>query len=212
MLAGLKRYHGSHAKTCSQSADAASLIAPVIGTNKFNRLEPLPMKKGTICIATALALAIPVSALAAPTQRQAEVATRGSDVMPFSLKATTHVFTKTADGGIQRVVVKDAAESAQIGLVRAHLQAIRQQFMHGDFAAPSHIHGADMPGLGELRAAKPGQINIDYRDVDGGAELEYRTSSRPLVAALHKWFDAQVADHGADAMAGDHHHGDGNHK
>ena len=36
-------------------------------------------------------------------QRQAEVAGRGKDVMPFSLAATTHVFTKTAEGGIQPV-------------------------------------------------------------------------------------------------------------
>jgi hypothetical protein len=62
------------------------------------------MKKGTICIA--IALAKPFSAMAAATQQQAEVAKRGKDVMPFSLKATTHVFVKTAAGGVQRVVVK----------------------------------------------------------------------------------------------------------
>jgi hypothetical protein len=168
------------------------------------------MKKGTICIA--IALAMPFSAMAAATQQQAEVAKRGKDVMPFSLKATTHVFVKTAAGGVQRVVVKNAADVAQVSLVRTHLQSIRQQFLKGDFAGPAHIHGASMPGLSELRAAKPGEITIDYRDVDGGAELEYRTSSGAMVAALHKWFDAQVADHGADAMAGDHQHGDGNHK
>jgi hypothetical protein len=26
-----------------------------------------------------------------------------------------------------------------------------------------------------------------------------------LVGALHKWFDAQLSDHGADAMEGHHH-------
>ena len=31
-----------------------------------------------------------------PGQRQAEVAQRGKDVMPFSLAATTHIFSKTA--------------------------------------------------------------------------------------------------------------------
>lgn len=167
------------------------------------------MKTGTICIAIALASAMPVSVIAADTQRQAEVAKRGKDIMPFSLKATTHIFSQTATGGIQRVVVNNPGDTAQIELVRAHLQAIRQQFLHGDFAGPSHIHGADMPGLDELRAAKPGQIAITYREVDGGAELEYRTSSPPIVAALHKWFDAQLSDHGADAMPGHHHqHGD----
>jgi hypothetical protein len=167
------------------------------------------MKKKTICVAIVLASALPSWALADAPARQARVAERGKDIMPFSLKATTHIFSKTAVGGVQRVVVKHATDNAQVSLVRSHLQSIRQQFLNGDFSSPSHIHGADMPGLHELRSAKPGQITIVYRDVDGGAELEYRTSSRVLVAALHKWFDAQVADHGADAMAGHHHqHGD----
>jgi hypothetical protein len=29
------------------------------------------------------------------------------------------------------------------------------------------------------------------------------------VAALHQWFDAQLSDHGADAMAGHMHHDHG---
>ena len=129
--------------------------------------------------------------------------------MPFSLKATTHIFTKTAEGGIQRVVAKNAADKGQAKLVRTHLQEIKQQFLNGDFSGPSHIHGNDMPGLDELRSAKPGQIAIDYRNIDGGGELVYRTSDPVMVAALHKWFDAQLSDHGSDAMDGhQHHHGD----
>jgi hypothetical protein len=66
-----------------------------------------------------------------------------------------------------------------------------------------------MPGLAELEAATPGQIDIAYQEVPAGAELTYRTSDARLVAALHRWFDAQLSDHGADAMAGHHeaHHG-----
>lgn len=33
-----------------------------------------------------------------------------------------------------------------------------------------------MPGLAELKAAKPGQIDIAYSDVKGGAELTYKTT------------------------------------
>ena len=75
---------------------------------------------------------------------------------------------------------------------------------------PTHIHGNNMPGLADLKAAKPGQIAIGYQDVKGGAELTYRTADASLVAALHEWFDAQLSDHGADAMAGHqhHHHGE----
>jgi hypothetical protein len=62
-----------------------------------------------------------------------------------------------------------------------------------------------MPGLAELQAAKPGQIAIAYRDILGGAELAYTTSDANLAAALHRWFDAQLSDHGADAMEGHAH-------
>ena len=144
---------------------------------------------------------------ATDAQRQAEVARLGADVMPFSLAATTHVFSKTRDGGTQRVVAKRASDTAQVRLVREHLRLIRAQFLKGDFSGPSHIHGDQMPGLVALQAAKPGRIAIVYKDVAAGAELRFRTGDPRLVEALHDWFDAQLTDHGADAMDGSHHHG-----
>lgn len=143
----------------------------------------------------------------AKAQRQAEVSKRGKDVMPFSLPATQHIFTKTSQGGVQQVVARNAADAAQVQLVRQHLREIREQFLRGDFSGPAHIHGHDMPGLAELKAARPAQIAIAYRDIEGGAELKYSTKEGALVAALHKWFDAQLSDHGRDAMAGHEHHG-----
>ncbi|MDE2455029.1 MAG: aspartate carbamoyltransferase [Burkholderiales bacterium] len=153
------------------------------------------------------ALALP--AHAADAQRQAEVARLGADVMPFSLAATTHIFTKSAHGGAQRVVAKNARDTRQIRLVREHLRLMRDQFLKGDYSGPTHIHGADMPGLAALEAAKPGQMSIDYQDVKAGAELRFRSADPELVAALHQWFDAQLADHGHDAMAGPMHHDHG---
>jgi hypothetical protein len=157
-------------------------------------------------------LATPLAVLTADAQRQAEVAKLGPDVMPFSLKATTHVFTKTAEGGTQRVIAKSATDAVQVRLVREHLRDIQSQFLKGDFLGPSHIHGNEMPGLADLKAAKSGQVAIEYRDVNGGAELTYRTADAKLVAALHEWFDAQLSDHGADAMAGHQHHQHGDMK
>lgn len=142
----------------------------------------------------------------ADSARQAEVAKRGSDVMPFSLAATTHFFTKTKDGGIQRVTARNTKDSAQTKLVREHLRDIQARFLKGDFSGPSHIHGEEMPGLAKLKAAKSGQIMIAYRDVKGGAELTYQTADTKLVEGLHNWFDAQVADHGTDAIPGHHDH------
>lgn len=129
--------------------------------------------------------------------------------MPFSLKNTTHFFTKSNNGGTQRVIAKDVSDTMQTRLVREHLRDIQVKFLNGDFWGPSHIHGNDMPGLAQLKAAQPGQISITYMNVPGGAELTYKTSNVKLVTALHAWFDAQLADHGTDAMEGhQHHHAD----
>ena len=136
----------------------------------------------------------------ANAQRQAEVSELGKDVMPFTLSATTHIFSKTAEGGVQQVVAKKAADAAQVKLIREHLQQIRDQFLRGDFSGPSHIHGYGMPGLAELKTASPGQISIAYNEIQAGAELTYETKNASLVTALHKWFDAQLSDHGKDAV------------
>jgi hypothetical protein len=149
---------------------------------------------------------LPLAAQCADPRRQAEVARLGAEVMPFSLEATTHIFTKTADGGTQRVVAKNPADAKQVALVRRHLHEIQARFLKGDFSEPARIHGSDMPGLAELGAAPHGRIAIGYKDVSGGAELRYRAADAKLVAALHAWFDAQLSDHGSDAMAGHHHH------
>ncbi|SEB14361.1 aspartate carbamoyltransferase [Variovorax sp. YR216] len=163
------------------------------------------MTKHLLGAAVAAFILLPLSSHAADPARQAEVAGRGADVMPFDLKATTHIFTKTADGGVQRVVAKNAADKRQVELIRAHLHEIQGQFRKGDFSGPSHIHGDQMPGLSQLQTAAPGQIAIDYREVAGGAELTYRTVDPKLVSSLQDWFDAQLSDHGPDAMAGHHH-------
>jgi len=89
-----------------------------------------------------------------------------------------------------------------VSLTRLHLKEIRDQFLKGDYSGPTRIHGQDMPGLAELKAAAPGQIAITYTDITGGAELSYKTADAALVSALHRWFDAQLSDHGKDAMAG----------
>ena len=163
------------------------------------------MTKHMLRAAMAAFILLPLSSHATDLARQAEVARRGADVMPFDLEATTHIFTKTSDGGVQRVVAKNAADKRQVELVRAHLHEIQGQFRKGDFSGPSHIHGDQMPGLSQLRAAAPGQIGIEYREVANGAELTFRSTDPRLVSSLHAWFDAQLSDHGPDAMSGHHH-------
>lgn len=135
-----------------------------------------------------------------------EVAKRGAHVMPFSLERTTHVFSKTAKGGLQQVIVKDNSDTGQIDLICGHLSKISQEFKKGDFSNPARIHGEDMPGLAELRAATPGQIKIVYRELLNGAEIDYSTDEMKIVEAIHNWFDAQLSDHARHAVSGHPHH------
>ena len=93
--------------------------------------------------------------------------------MPFSLKATTHVFTKTAEGGTQRVIAKSPADAQQVRLVREHLQDIQAEFLKGDFSGPSHIHGIEMPGLA-AHCSGPGQGCGRQRPERKGLEVDHR--------------------------------------
>lgn len=132
--------------------------------------------------------------------RQTEVAERGAKVMPFSLAQTQHQFSKTATGGMQRVIARDDLNLEQVWLIRQHLEQLADQFKHGDFSGPESIHGADMPGLAGLRSAKPGLLQIDYTAEAAGASLTFQSRDPQLIQAVHDWFDAQLHDHGHDAM------------
>jgi hypothetical protein len=133
--------------------------------------------------------------------RQATVARRGAEVMPFDLDATTHRFTKTDDGGVQVVTADDPEDTTQIGLIRQHLQRERDNFASGNFDDPARIHGMDMPGVSEL-AAGYARITVTYAERADGAALTYATEDPTLVEAIHSWFDRQVMDHGDHAAAG----------
>jgi hypothetical protein len=132
-------------------------------------------------------------------QRQSEVAEAGRAVMPFDLEATTHVFEKRADGGLQTVVA-DVDDPEQIQLIRSHLAEEAERFARGDFHDPATIHGPDMPGLHEL-ATRYREIDITYSDVERGAQITYVSADSEVVAAIHQWFDAQVRDHGSHAQS-----------
>ena len=140
--------------------------------------------------------------------RQAEVADRGAEVMPFDLDATTHRFEPLDDGLLQTVVVDDPADADQVALVREHLADEAERFAGGDFDDPASIHGDEMPGLDDLRAGFD-DIDVAYADVPDGATITYTTADHDLVAALHDWAEAQVTDHGGHAEHVDHDDGDG---
>jgi len=134
----------------------------------------------------------------ASSQRQATVERRSETVMPFDMSRTMHVFTPTAFGGVQSVIAHDG-DPHQIALIRAHLRKEAHAFARGDYADPASIHGNTMPGLAQLRAGAS-RIAVRYMNTANGARITFKTSDPALISAIHRWFAAQVRDHGAHAM------------
>jgi hypothetical protein len=134
------------------------------------------------------------------TSRQDEVAIRGATVMPFDLSKTHHTFEQTAAGGVESVRALDARDTAQIALIRSHLQSEAAKFASGDFADPMTIHGQTMPGVGALSAAGA-RLRIEYAELTDGAKIVYSSDDPVIVAAVHDWFTAQLSDHGQHASA-----------
>lgn len=142
----------------------------------------------------------------ADEKRLDEIAERGSHVMPFDLEKTTHIFTQTTNGALQQVIAKNKSDTEQINLIRVHLSEISSEFKHGSFSNPEKIHGTNMPGLAELRAAQSGQIQFEYEELPDGAQITYSTEVEKLKHAIHQWFDAQLRDHARHAVPGHSHH------
>ena len=163
------------------------------------RLAIMLAAAGFIIVVTAgIAAYLGVRLLTDGQSRQEEVAARGALVMPFDLDKTTHVFRKMDDGGVQTVTANDPADTEQVALIRSHLQGEMDRFSDGDFGDPASIHGGEMPGLRELedRAA---ELRLEYRELPDGASIVYTSEAGDVIAALHVWFDAQLADHGNHA-------------
>jgi len=118
--------------------------------------------------------------------------------MPFELARTNHIFELTDDGGIQEVVARDAGDTATVRLVRRHLRHEAARFGNGDFSDPAALHGQDMPGLRELSAAA-GRVRVLYGDLPAGGRITFSAEDIELVTAVHRWFAAQLSDHGPDA-------------
>lgn len=140
----------------------------------------------------------PALADSTASERAAMVERGSTEVMPFDLNRTMHMFEPTPDGGLQTVMVHDG-DPRQIALVRAHLRKEAAAFARGDFSDPARIHGMTMPGLSQLRSGAS-RISVRYLRTTNGASISYKTSDLQLVAAVNGWFAAQVKDHGPHAM------------
>ncbi len=148
-------------------------------------------------IAVAALLGAP-SVLAQQSRHNGHAAHLGAPVMPFDLARSVHAFTPTLDGGTQDVKSRDG-DAGQIALIRDHLRKEALAFASGDYAEPAAGHGQGMPGLAELQA-DASRVRVLFEETRNGARMRFSTQDPALVAALHRWFEAQVRDHGADAV------------
>ncbi len=129
-----------------------------------------------------------------------EMRQRAQQVVPYTLDQALQTFTKTVHGGVQHVVAKSADDTRQIKLIQAHLLEISNQFRKGDFSVTERMHGADMPGLAQLKTAETDDIKFEYKALENGAQIHYSTEYPQFVQALHEWFDAQISEHRSEEI------------
>jgi len=132
--------------------------------------------------------------------KQEHVHNMAHGVMPFDVSKSIHFFKMTESGGIQRVVIKDGAFGDQVALIQQHLQHEATRFQQGNYADPAALHGEKMPGLKDLQGGAS-RIKVSYANLPTGAAITFETTDRRLLTALHRWFGAQLSEHGSDAKA-----------
>lgn len=122
------------------------------------------------------------------------------NVMPFDISKTIHIFRITESGGVEQVLARNSRETDQIALIKQHLKHEAEKFQRDDYSDPAKLHGANMPGLKELEAGAV-LITISYSPLPTGAQITFKTTNLKLLTAIHRWFGAQLSEHGADARA-----------
>jgi hypothetical protein len=183
------------------SAAAQSATSGPIVTNPSAGATSEPLRNAPPAPPTAAGqkpVEIPIHRL--PQTKQEHVHEMGQTVMPFDLDKTTHIFRMTDSGGIQSVLAKDTQDQDQIALIRQHLRHEAEAFQHGNYSDPTTLHGKTMPGVSELESHH-GSITVAYSELPLGAALTFKSRDRHLVTEIHRWFGAQLSEHGADARA-----------
>jgi len=160
----------------------------------------LGKRLGLRSAALAVALACLIPPISAQTTQQEHVHQMSHNVMPFDISKTVHIFKMTELGGVERVVTREAGASDQVALIQMHLRHEAEQFQKGNYSDPAKLHGEGMPGLKELQEGAS-HIKVSYTTLPNVAEIKFETTDLHLLTAIHRWFGAQLSEHGADAKA-----------
>ncbi len=150
-----------------------------------------------------LGLLVFSATLAAETsssQRLGEIHQRTQQATSYDLNKTLQTFTQTVHGGVQHVIAKSANDKEQIKLIRDNLQKMTNDFRRGDFSETERIHGADMPGLAQLKRAQANDIRFEYETLESGAQIHYSSEYPQYIEALREWIEAQAVDHNNDVI------------
>lgn len=140
----------------------------------------------------------PLAAETSSSQRQGEVFQRTQQATSYDLNKTLQTFTQTVHGGVQHVIAKSANDKEQIKLIRDNLRKMADDFRKGDFSETERIHGADMPGLAQLKRAQLDDIKYEYETLENGAQIHYSSEYPQYIEALREWIEAQAIDHNND--------------
>jgi hypothetical protein len=121
---------------------------------------------------------------------------RGEHVMGVDQYASAHVFEDLPDGG--RVVLDraDAADTADIATIRAHMRDIEAAFRAGDFSKPFAVHAQTVPGTAVM-SARRAAIRYEAADRPRGGEVRITSGDPVAVAAIHEFLAFQRSAHHA---------------
>ena len=132
----------------------------------------------------------------ASPERMADVQHQRQFQVPYDADKALETFSKTVHGGVMHVITKSPDDNQQIRLIQDYLSNMASNFRKGDFSETQRMHGANMPGLLQLKTAKTDDIRYEYKSLPNGAQIHFTTEYPQFVQALHEWFDAQAKDHG----------------
>lgn len=126
----------------------------------------------------------------------AALQSRGDTVMGVNQYTSRHVFEDLADGG--RIVLDrdDAADSAGITTIRAHMRDIVADFRAGNFSKPFAVHAQVVPGTDVMTRLRD-RITYSVADRPRGAEVRITTVDSVAIVAVHRFLAFQRMDHRA---------------
>lgn len=119
---------------------------------------------------------------------------RGEHVMGVNQYTSAHVFEDLPDGG--RVVLEraDAADTADIAKIRAHMRDIAAAFRAGDFTKPFDVHAQTVPCTAVMTARRAA-ISYEPRDLPRGGEVRIKTTDSVAARAIHEFLKFQREEH-----------------